>query len=285
MARPSLFTHRKLRKLARLLGSKPLAVGCLELIWNVGYADGDPRLGSVADVEMAAEWTGNPGELTRCLLEAGFIDAVDADGKLMAKPVCHVLPSVLPLANDMANVNFAIHELYDHAPEYVRKRMDREDERKRNGVTLRDLRSIAGRKGAEARWQTYDKCMANMANGSTPAPAPAPAPAPKEQEQLLSSIPRPRAEIAAQLKRSIELEWRTVFDLFWPKYPRKDCKAAALKAWMKLQPKTLASIRPKAQAIAEILAARKKNEWSGRPPDKIPHGSTFLHAEEFEVTP
>jgi len=253
MARPSLFTHRKFRKLYRLLGSEALAVGSLELMWNVGYADGDPRLGESADVELAAKWDGEPGELTRCLLEVGFIDLAD-DGQ-----------------------TFAIHELYDHAPEYVRKRMDREDERKRKGLSLRAIRSEAGRRGAEALWQTSGKRLASvMANGTTPAPAPAPAP--KEQEQLplvISALKRDRT-------KATDSEWLQVFERFWSKYPRKVHKRAAIKAWMKLKPATQDRILSKAQGVAVILADRIRSEWRGRSMDTIPHASTFLNAEQFE---
>lgn len=54
MARPGLTQHPKFRRLARLLGSAPLALGCLELMWEVCYQNGDPLLGDAVDVEAAA---------------------------------------------------------------------------------------------------------------------------------------------------------------------------------------------------------------------------------------
>ena len=41
---------------------------------------------------------------------------------------------------------FQVHDLYDHCPEYVRKRMDRELARQQTGKTLSELRAEAGRR-------------------------------------------------------------------------------------------------------------------------------------------
>ena len=193
MARPSIFTHRKFRKLSRILGSEALALGHLEMMWNVGYMDGDPRLGESLDVESSSRWSGTPGKLTKALLDSGFID-------------------------DLQDGTYQIHELYDHAPEYVRKRMDREDKRRERGLTLREIRSAAGAKGANSRWQVDGKAIAN---GSTPAPAPAPAPKNKKRTS-----------------QHFATGFGPGFLDFWKNYPdrngKKVGKAAAWKHWKAL---------------------------------------------------
>lgn len=180
MARPTLSKHRKFRELALLLKSRALAWGSLELIWECAYDSGDPVIGSADAVERAAEWKGKRGKLVGYLLtcggegECGFIEEVP--GK----------PGI-----------YQVHDLFDHMPDYVEKRLKREIDRNFKGKSISELRSEAGRKGAERRWQTDSKRIANgwpvsgeadgkrMANGDTRAPAlalalpltPAPAPA------------------------------------------------------------------------------------------------------------
>lgn len=171
MARPGLEGHRKFVRLARALGSEALAMGHLELLWHSAYASGDDYLGDESGVEAAARWNGEPGRLCRLLVDAGgedkgFIEEIpDRPGR------------------------YAVHDLYDHAPEYVRKRMDREAKRRAQGKTLRELRAEAGRKGAAVTHakaaaaasseQVPGNCLANggqvsdkcLANGTLPNPA------------------------------------------------------------------------------------------------------------------
>ncbi|MFY9560150.1 MAG: hypothetical protein WAQ52_07945 [Terriglobales bacterium] len=164
MARPGLTQHRKFRRLARALDSEPLALGCLEFLWETCYQNGDDYLGDVLDVEAAAHWDGEQEKLCTALLTAGgdgnhgFIDELD----------------------DRPG-HYRCHDLFDHAPRYVSRRLQKEMEREANGVSISEIRAAAGRKGAAV---TNSKRTANVgkesANGQqfvvTPAPAPAPAP-------------------------------------------------------------------------------------------------------------
>ena len=175
MALPGLTQHRKFARLARALDSEAMALGCLEFMWSGCYESGDDYLGDELDVELAAHWTGEPGKLFRALLAAGgegnsgFIDELD----------------------DRPG-HYRVHDLSDHSPEYVQKRMVRELARKQRGVTISDLRRDAARKSHEARPRTpanvvqaaanggqlqpfAPEVMQTAANGDTPAPAPAPA--------------------------------------------------------------------------------------------------------------
>ena len=168
MGRPGLSRHPKFLKLARALGNPLAARGALEFLWETAYEAGDPRLGSPEDVEAVCRWEGK-GHPKGKLFEA-----------LRTPPEGYAVGFIEPSPGG----GWQVHDLFHHAPDYVKKREDRE--------TLRSRRAEAGRKGAEARWGA----MANgwqshpgmMANDGTPAPAPAPAPAlpqtPSEPPQL-----------------------------------------------------------------------------------------------------
>lgn len=65
------------------------------------------------------------------------------------------------------------------------------------------------------------------------------------------------------------------FDRFWSLYPRKDGKQAARQEWERLTPEERSSV------IADIPARLKAN-WDGRPLDKLPHASTYLHQKRWQ---
>jgi hypothetical protein len=167
MARPGLDRHPKFKALCRLLGEpRPHVIGYLELIWLTAYESGDPVLGTADMVEAVAEYPGERGKLFRALLEcggsgrAGFIEpAPGADGA------------------------YQIHDLFDHCPDYVKRRMEREHTRTRAGKTLSQVRSEAATK----RWNRQAEDANDMqpdasdrhlhasdmqtdANGATPPP-------------------------------------------------------------------------------------------------------------------
>jgi hypothetical protein len=97
MARPTLYDHPKFMRLVHELGMPaPHVLGHLEYLWRVGYSSGNPVVGDSVDVELAAMWTGEPGQLTKVLTQVRFMDKLP-DGK------------------------YQIHDLLDHAPGYVGK--------------------------------------------------------------------------------------------------------------------------------------------------------------------
>lgn len=145
MAKPDLFNHRKFKRLAQMLHPMPFIYvrAHLEAMWDVGYKDGNPLLGSKEDVESSAEWqlTGRKtGEWFDAVRLTGFID-------------------------ELAGNTFQIHDLFEHAPEYVKKRKLRHDERRN-----KNLRSKTADNGGQRR---------TLAENVQPT-APTPAPAPKE---------------------------------------------------------------------------------------------------------
>jgi hypothetical protein len=96
-----LLDHRKFLRLARLLAEpKAHVLGYLMLMWRRGYQTGNPLLGDALDVEAAAEFTGEPGKFATAAHSAGFIDKLPDE-------------------------RYRIHDLWDHAPEWARKRMAR----------------------------------------------------------------------------------------------------------------------------------------------------------------
>jgi hypothetical protein len=204
MGRPGLTSHKKFRRLAQVLGSAALARGHLELLWETTYENGDEYLGDITDVELSAHWSGEPGKLTEALLaaggdgDAGFIEEIpDRPGK------------------------YRVHDLWDHAPDYVRKRRTREYERRTKGAELASLtrqrpvsdrsdQSVTGQRPVKTHPLQDEVTGQCPPNGRTPAPAPAPAPieitetspqrsdhsasAPKTEPTALESEPTPAAE-------------------------------------------------------------------------------------------
>ena len=117
VARPGLTKHRKFLRLAKAIGSEPLARGLLEFIWESAYENGDDFLGDSTDVENLAHWGGEPGVITAALLDSGFIDLLsegDAGCSSPSSPQC-----------------YRVHDLLDHAPSYVHGRREKEEERRR----------------------------------------------------------------------------------------------------------------------------------------------------------
>jgi len=148
MARPGLTRHRKFARLARLIGSEVAARGHLELLWDVAYESGDELLGDAGDVEFLAKWTGEAGALASALAESRFLDVVDGE--------------------------YHVHDLWDHAPDYVRKRRSRESQRREKGARLAGAavsdRSVTGQRPDGDQPESGQR----PPNGRTRTPTPAP---------------------------------------------------------------------------------------------------------------
>lgn len=92
--------HRKFLRLVRLLGEPaPHVLGYLQFMWRRAYQMGNPFLGDALDVEAAAIYGGEPGKFAAACLDAGFLDQTDG--------------------------GFLVHDLYQHAPEWAKKRLQR----------------------------------------------------------------------------------------------------------------------------------------------------------------
>jgi hypothetical protein len=152
------------------------------MMWEPAYENGDPYIGEVVDVEARVGWKGDLGALCASLVgaggkgHAGFIEEGGSQWWLDGEPG-----------------TYRVHDLYDHAPDYVTKRMKREAERVAKGQTISEMRASAGRRGAastnakkssigrqtsgqlpDAGWSPTDRQPANDRQfDATPAPAPA----------------------------------------------------------------------------------------------------------------
>lgn len=133
MARAGLSKNRKFMRLARGLNhvasgmGEIMARGVLETLWSAAYERADDHLGDADDVEIAAGWRGERGALTALLLDAaggesGFVE-VDPD-----------------------RGGYRVHDLWDHAPPWVKQKAAREAAREAAGKTLSDVRRDARKK-------------------------------------------------------------------------------------------------------------------------------------------
>ena len=116
MALPGFRNHPKFRRLVALLHLPEAHVlGHVEMMWEVCYESGNAVLGDSWDVELAAGWTGEQGELTRALLACGGTTR-----------------SGLIEETEPGSEVYQVHDLLDHAPEYVDGRKRRMEERLRD---------------------------------------------------------------------------------------------------------------------------------------------------------
>lgn len=99
--------HPKFKRLVAVLRiPRAHARGHVELMWEACYETGNPLLGDITAVEGAAEWDGTPGVFCAAALASGLLD----------------------LEGD----SYRIHDLVENAPDYVRKRHIRHNQRKLN---------------------------------------------------------------------------------------------------------------------------------------------------------
>jgi hypothetical protein len=197
VARPGFQKHPKFRRLVHLLKEPvPHVLGYCECLWDVCYENGNDYLGEALDVELAAQWPGEPGKLTRALAAVGLIDVVTDvtdlrdfrdKGEKDARPL---------IPDAIEPIRYRVHDLFDHAPDYVFSRAQREEERKKTKICewcgspyrSKDKRSKYCsdncRQSNHRHGLTTDRNGKRAATVSvtqrngTPAPAPAPAPAP-----------------------------------------------------------------------------------------------------------
>ena len=108
MAKATLIGDQKFQLLVHRLGLPgPHVLGLLEYMWQSAYSSCNPILRTRAAIEITAGWTGTVGEFADAVLDPNhnFIDERE-DGQ------------------------FEIHDFWDHAPDFVKKRYLRAAERK-----------------------------------------------------------------------------------------------------------------------------------------------------------
>lgn len=181
MGRPGLTKNRKFLRLVRELAptckafAEQVARGALELLWEAAYEKGDDYLGDAADVEAAAHWSGKPDVLCKALLLAG------GEGE----------PGFIDELSDRPG-HYLVHDLYDHAPGYVKKRMEREAQRIQKGKTISDVRREAAKKRHVQTAANGNHLQPNgvqtAANGTSPTPSPTPTPEKPTAAEKLASV-------------------------------------------------------------------------------------------------
>jgi hypothetical protein len=226
MGRPTLASHPKFAKLAARLKSRALARGVLELIWESCYASGEATVGDAEAVEALVDWSGQRGELAAALAVCGFLDAQpDATG--------------MQADANSGQVLYVVHDLEDHAPDYVLKRWEREAKRKQAGQTIRSLRQEAAR----IRWKQMER--RGMQVSAVVAP-PAPAPAPTRDQIAREEATAPPAATPDLCRLFGRVRAREVGGLEWQAVPGD---AAARRAGeMRLQ------LEADAGALADVEA-------------------------------
>jgi hypothetical protein len=260
MGRPGLSLDKKFRRLAHDLDDfqagfgRVLARGSLELLWDTAYESCTDEMGDAFDVEAASEWRGPAGRLVRALAEAGgpgnagFIEEGGSPSWPEGKPG-----------------TYRIHDLWDHAPEYARKRAEREEQREEKGKTIKEMRAEAGRKGAA---KTNAKRTANgrPASGnspanvatladqaaapvSTPAGTPAPAPAPLSPPRAAPDPAEAKWPLVAAVLMAL---FDRGFECFWP----ADEKTAA-KLEQAIRTVGITTATDRVMAVVEAERARK----------------------------
>ena len=138
MARPGLIRNRKFARLAADLephcacGGDIAAMGVLELLWSAAYESAGDYIGDGTDVENTAHWRGPRGVLLAALVRAGGPGSAGFVEELPDHPG-----------------HYRVHDLWDHAPDYVERRAKREAARLARGVTISQVRAEAAR----VRWE------------------------------------------------------------------------------------------------------------------------------------
>ena len=226
----------------QLVGPKAAALGILEGIWAPAYEAGNDVIGDEIDVAFAADWTGKPQELVDFLLTAGgpgqpgFIDVTKVEGSSV----------------------YRIHDFWHHAPDYVRKRRYREQQRKNKGDSLKDGdRSPSGQSP-----------VTDNATDRPPAPAPAPITQLKKKKNDTPQTP---------LKGG---ERDRAFDAWYKAYPKRQGRRAAKAKWDQLW--RARELPPLAAMLAKLELQITSADWIVESGQYIPLPTTYLNRGNWD---
>ncbi len=202
MAMPGLRKHPKFRRLRHLLQMPPVYVQAhLEAMWQFGYETANAYLGSSDDVELAAEWDDSgrpPGQWFQAALEARWID-------------------------DLGKGCYQIHDLLEHAPDYVKKRAKRRAE-KVGLVEIKDLRPVSADNGGQRSPMSAHPTQPNPTQPKKIHPA-----APGDAKKKPRKEP---AGVHANFIRAFEGQWQA---LYCQPYPFNGGKDGDAVKWIRGQ--------------------------------------------------
>ena len=207
MARLADLRDRVVLRLAAELGLElAAAVGHRELLNHAAFGKADPVLGDALDVELSAEWHGGRGAFVAAAVSAGLIRQLDDDA-------------------------FEIVDFWELAPAWVAKRRDRAEARRALGKSVSDLRSEAGKKGAETRRSKRETSGGRLLptrkqKSGLPSLLPSPPPAllPEQEREGGSRPPDPPTR--AGFNPPTEDEWLRYAAETWPDWPEADVRSA-----------------------------------------------------------
>lgn len=151
MARPGFMSHWKYKLLVRLLGvGRATARGLVELLWEMANESGNPVLESPSAIEAAAEWEGEPGKFFAAMRDCSLVDERE-DGR------------------------WEIHDYWHHAPEYVKGRKRKEEQRirEREG-RFSDCHGTVTAAAVTVTGQSRDSHRIGCDVRATPSPSPSP---------------------------------------------------------------------------------------------------------------
>jgi len=235
----SLPGHPKTKKLARRVGK----AGVLSLIWLLLWcvdnrSDGDLAGMTAEDIELAADWDGEPGVLVKALAEVGFLDGSEG--------------------------SYTVHDWADHQPWAA-------------GAAFRSAKArwnaVKGHHGeAEADLQVpeYAAIRHGQRAGSRPpsnadssadstAGSNAPSNAGSSAPLLSVSSPSPNLSSSTAMSgaRDLAPPGFTDFWTAWPKSPRKEAKGKCLELWRKKELELIAG-----DIVQHVKTKAIRTDWA-----------------------
>ena len=264
----SFKNHRKRKRLKLLLGEG--STDYLLDLWIAtamnhpsGFLDGMDEI----DIALEAGWDGDALEFCSALIECRFLE------------------------KDDSGVYF-LHDWDDHQPHVVDS--EERSERSRNAVNVRwkkyreekrihkELLRNASRAKAEHEQNTDRIGTVYDPNTESNSPTYLPTYQPN-QDQILSSSPDEKKNKKDSSLPSIE----TLFNEFWPNYPKKADKGAARKAFMAIF-KGSENNRSKMKLLTDNMAAHLHQyleDVKESNPKYIKNPATWLRAQDFLEPP
>lgn len=278
MAKPGFRNHPKFKRLCHILDvPEPHALGYCELIWETGYACGNSRIGDSVDVELAAQWPGAKGALAQALADVRLLDVTEGV--------------------------YSIHDLYDHAPGYVKDRRDREIERAKDkvclncGTTYKSDRShskfctdkcrVAAHRNGTEREVTPALRQETFCNASPAQPSPN-----RRSNTLFDSNVTERLPCAENgegdpPKGRTKITYPSSFERWWLAYPRRNGKQKAFSAWKRAGAILVARGMTKEQAAEHLLSVCQAFALSpkGQSGEFCPYPQKWLNEGRYDDDP
>lgn len=121
----------------------------------------------------------------------------------------------------------------------------------------------SARKANESRWTRRSEIASESRSGSDLK---------RNADQIATKNQEPETKSPKAPKGDFD------FEQFWSVYPRKDAKAVALRAWVKLAP----SDDLRAQIVAHVQSRATSRDWTKDNGEFVPHASTFLNQRRWE---